>query len=203
MKPADKKSSIVLRCPACAEVLDHTQIKKPFLPFLFHPGKIRCPACGHFSEYKEAQIMAESFQHWTEQLRHQVEASLSYLPVMTREECFAVLNPKHFDDDIHHVHQQRDLIKYLTQVFKPVLRDRALGHEDCELLLSPHAHHGVAKGLNIYGHCGHDHSSEAWTLLITRFGSKEFLTCVTTSIPKADLTSIMEIQGAVSIWPTA
>ena len=203
MKPPVKNSPIVLMCPGCAEALDHTQIKKPFLPFLFHPAKIRCPHCGHFSEYKEAQIMAESFQHWTEQLRHQVEASLSYLPVMTREECFEVLNPKHFDDDIHHVHHQRDMIKYLIQIFKQVLRDRSLGNEDCELLLSPHAHHGVAKALNIYGHCGQNQAHTAWTLLITRLGSKEFLTCVTTNIPKADLTSMLEMEGTVSIWPTA
>ncbi len=147
--------------------------------------------------------MADSFQYWMGQLSHQVEASLSYLPAMTREECFAVLDPKHFDDDIHHVHSLRDLMQYLALVFKPVLRDRSLGHEDCELLLSPFHHHAVAKGLSIYGHCSHEHNTEAWTLLITRLGSKEFLICLTASTPKVDISSILESQGAVSIWPTS
>jgi hypothetical protein len=122
---------------------------------------------------------------------------------MTREECFAVLNPKHFDDNIHHAHHLADMEKYIAQVFKPVLRDRALGHDDCELLLTPFQHHGVAKALNIYGHCGHEHNTEAWTLLITRLGSKEFLTCLTASSPTTDIGSVLDTQGTVSIWPTS
>ena len=203
MKPPEKKPRIAMMCPSCAGALDNAHAKKPFLPFLFKPSKIRCPHCGRNSEYKETNIMAESYQHWQEQLRHQVEASLSYLPTMTREECFAVLNPKHFDDNIHHAHHLADLEKYITQVFKPVLRDRALGHDDCELLLTPFQHHGVAKALNIYGHCGHEHNTEAWTLLITRLGSKEFLTCLTASSPTTDIGSVLDTQGTVSIWPTS
>ena len=203
MSSQENRPNVVMMCPSCAEAMDHTHIKKPFLSFFFHSAKICCPNCGHESEVKESQIMAQSYEHWMEQLRLQVDASLSYLPIMTRDECAEVLNPKHFDDDIHHLHHRSDLFKYINRVFKPVLRDRSHVHEDCDLLLSPHIHHGVAKGLDIYGHCGHEHSAEAWTLLITRLGYKEFLTSLTTTQPKDDLTALLETQGAVSIWPTA
>lgn len=203
MNSQEKRPHILMMCPSCAEALDHTHIKKPFLSFLFRPAKIYCPNCRHPSEPKEAEIMAQSYEHWMEQLRLQIEASLSYLPTMTRDECAEVLNPKHFDDDIHHLHHRSDLFKYINRVFKPVLRDRSHGYEDCDLLLSPHIHHGVAKGLDIYGHCGHEHNAEAWTLLITRLGYKDFLTSLTTTKPRDDLIALLETQGAVSIWPTA
>ncbi len=201
--PETKPAADGMMCPCCAEALNQVQVKKPFLSFIFGSPKVLCPKCGRNCELGETRIMAQSFEHWADQLRHQVEASVSYLPAMTREECFAVLNPKHFDDDVHQLHRLRDLLHYATEVFKPVLRDRALGHQDCELLISPQQQQGIAKGLNIYGHCGFERSTEAWTLLITRLGPKEFLTYLTISGARANLTTILETPGAVSIWPGA
>ncbi len=172
-------------CPACAGSLEVAQSRFAFLPFR-KSREIRCGHCGKTTAIIQAKVMGEAFTYWCDQFAHQVEASLAYLPELTREECFTVLNPRHFDDEVHAHIKFKVLLHYLCQVFRPVLRDKSLGFEDASLSIGPIKHNGIPKALGIFGHCGHhqhSHDSEAWTLLITRLGNKGFLTYLMSSSP--------------------
>ena len=130
--------------------------------------------------------MGTAYACWCDQFASQLEASLGYLPELTREECFAVLNPRHFDDEVHSHLKFKALMRYSCQVFRPVLRDKALGFEDASLSMGPIKHQGIAKALGIFGHCGHhqhSHDSETWTLLITRLGNKAYMTYLMNTSP--------------------
>ncbi len=175
----------VMLCPACAGPLEKPQSGFSFLPFR-KARQIRCGHCGKVTAAIQAKVMAESFAYWCDQFSRQVESSIGYLPELTREECFAVLNPRHFDDEVHSHIKFKVLLNYLCQVFRPVLRDKALGFEDAALSMGPIKHNGIPKSLGIFGHCGHhpqSHDSEAWTLLITRLGNKGFLTYLMSASP--------------------
>lgn len=167
----------IMLCPSCAGSL--TQPKGMInLIAVFKPRDITCPHCGKQAPQEAAHIMATSFKHWLDQFQHHLEAAAAYLPQMSRAEAVEALDPKHFDDEIHHMHDVHKLIEYLGQTFRPVLRDRALGFEDMELTLSPVTRKGVTKALEIYGHCGahSPHKEHVWTILVSRMGPHGFLT---------------------------
>ncbi|MGC8560578.1 MAG: hypothetical protein ACP5O1_07850 [Phycisphaerae bacterium] len=174
-----------LMCPTCATHIDSPHGLSALVSKI-QRAHVRCHKCGRTTHPKDAQIMSTSYQHWFGQFRLQLEAAVGYLPHLELKPAVEVLKPKHFDDDVHHLHTFRELLDYTSEVFRPVFRDRALGYDDAELTISPLNREGsnVAMGLRLYGHCGHNHEQDSWTLLITRYGPRGFMTYLTTGHTK-------------------
>ncbi len=194
-----------LMCPACATHIDAPHGLAAVLVML-QRAHLKCRKCGRNSHPKDAQIMSDSYNHWFGQFRLQIEAAMGYLPHLERGPAIEVLKPRHFDDDIHHLHTFRELLRYTEEVFRPVFRDRALGYDDAELLISPLNKDGsnVAMGLSLSGHCGHNHEQDCWTLLIARYGPKGFMTYLTVGHSKHPLSEpprSVSLEGKpIQVW---
>jgi|GEM_PF-3390761 len=195
-----------LMCPTCATHLDPPHGLAALVKKL-QRAHLKCHKCGRNAHPKDAQIMSTSFQHWFGQFRLQLEAAVGYLPHLERAAAIEVLKPRHFDDDIHHLHTFRELLDYAGEVYRPVFRDRALGYDDAELSISPLNREGsnVAMGLRIYGHCGRNHEQDAWTLLITRYGPRGFMTYLTTGhtqhpLPEQAAKSVSLDGKPMHVW---
>lgn len=189
-----------LMCPTCAAHIDAPHGLAALVQKLQH-AHIKCDKCGRSTHPKDAEIMSISFQHWFCQFRLQLESAVGYLPHLERSPAIEVLKPKHFDDDIHHLHTFRELLDYTGEVFRPVFRDRALGYDDAELTISPINRDGsnLAMGLRIFGHCGQNHEQDSWTLLIARYGPRSFLSYLSTEhtnySPPADGSKSVSLDG--------
>src|SRR5271170_1339309 len=137
-----RMSEKLMICPSCANALEKPKGLVNVMA-LFKPRDVKCPHCGKASPTEAAHLMGESFTLWMRQLQQQLEAAVAYLPQLSRADAVESLDPKHFDDEIHHMHDFKKLAEYVSQTFRPVLRDRALGFDDMELTLSPVTRRGV------------------------------------------------------------
>ena len=189
-------------CPSCAGVLEKPKGLVNLIA-VFRSRDITCPHCGKASPTEAAHVMAHSFTLWMDQFHKQLETAMAYLPQLTRAEAVEAIDPKHFDDEIHHMHDFKKLVEYIAQTFRPVLRDRALGFEDMELTLSPVMRRGVTKVLEVYGHCGNHppHKEHTWTILIARMGAHGFLTYMVPADPNV-LRKLHQAAGqmATGVW---
>ncbi len=164
-----------LLCPACASPLEF-KIRK-IGPWRFYTPRQRvCVQCGFRSDACSAVKMGHAFGTRFDQLHAQLSATLNYVPQLPYQEAVRVLNPSHFDDDIHQLDRYRDLLHYCAHLYKPVLRDLALAIPGTQLDIAPIKHQDKIKALALYGHSGSHPDTESWTLLVARVTPKGFFT---------------------------
>ena len=162
-------------CPSCASPIAFQGHKLG--PFHFGEERTHpCGYCGRLIGRKEATLMGETFGYWFDHFRHQLHDTLVYLPALPHTEAVEVLDIRQFDDEIHQLHSAEELVHYAAHVYRPVLRDKALGLTDAELILAPLRHKAALKAAAVYGHTGGKRHSEAWVLLIVRLDRGELLT---------------------------
>jgi hypothetical protein len=177
--PSVVKEAVVdkepLLCPACASPLEFQARKLG--PWKFYTPRQRvCGQCGFRTDACSALKMGHAFGSRFDQLHAQLSATLNYVPQLPYQEAVRVLNPSHFDDDIHQLNRYRDLLHYCAHLYRPVLRDLALSIPDTQLDMAPIKHQDVIKALALYGHSGSHPDTESWTLLVARVLPKGFFT---------------------------